>query len=135
MTPRWPYLRPGEAAGLIVVGLVALGERLAERAEERRRTKVDAGNDLVFCAPNGNSVPLETLRTWYLGALERAGLPPARWHSLRATCLTLLVDMGVDLLTIQKIAGHRDLATTRRYVGKTPTSMAGAATRLDEALG
>lgn len=30
---------------------------------------------------------------------------------------------------------HRDLATTRRYVGKTPTALASAADRMDEAMG
>jgi site-specific recombinase XerD len=43
--------------------------------------------------------------------------------------------MGVDLLTIQRIVGHRDLATTRRYVGKTPAALRGAADKLGEAMG
>ena len=89
----------------------------------------------MFCDPAGNSVPLETLRTWFLGALKRAKLPAIRWHSLRATTVTLLLDMGVDLLTIQRIVGHRDIATTRRYVGKTPVALRGAADKLGEAIG
>lgn len=112
----------------------ALRDRLAE-LEVERRAKVYAPNDFVFCDRFGNSVPLETLRTWFLGALKRAGLAPVRWHSLRATTITLLLDMGVDLLTIQKIVGHKDLATTKRYVGKTPAAMQGAADKLGEAMG
>ena len=41
----------------------------------------------------------------------------------------------MDLLTIQRIVGHRDLATTRRYVGKTPMAMAAAAEKMDEVMG
>jgi site-specific recombinase XerD len=78
---------------------------------------------------------LQTLYAWFQGALKRADLPPMRWHSLRATTITLLLDMGVDLLTIQRIVGHKDLATTRRYVGKTPAAMGAAADRLEEAFG
>ncbi len=112
-----------------------LAERLAERDREKRAAKVWAGNDLVFCTPVGNSVALETLRTWYLAALKRAKLPALRWHDLRASTITVLLDHGVDLLTIQRIVGHKDLATTRRYVGKTPAAMTGAAKKLDEAMG
>jgi integrase len=113
----------------------ALRERLAERDIEQRAAKVWAANDFVFCSPVGNSVPLQTLYAWFKGALKRAGLPDMRWHELRASTITLLLDMGVDLLTIQRIVGHRDLATTRRYVGKTPAAMTGAADRLEEAMG
>lgn len=112
-----------------------LRERLEERDREQREAKVYAPNDLVFSDPAGNSVPLESLRHWYLGALKRAKLPPMRWHDLRASTATLLVEMGVDLFTIQRILGHADLDTTRRYVGRTPGAMTAAAKRLDEAMG
>lgn len=113
----------------------ALRARLEERDAERQAAKVWAPNDLVFCTPVGNSIPLETLYRWFKGALERAELPPMRWHDLRGTTVTLLLDAGVDLLTIQRIVGHRDLATTRRYVGKTPAALASAADKLGEAIG
>ncbi len=113
----------------------ALRIRLAERDAEQRAAKVYAPNGFVFCDPVGNSVPLETLYAWFKKALVRAGLPDMRWHDMRASTITLLLDMGVDVLTIQRIVGHRDLATTRRYVGKTPTAMTGAADRLEEAMG
>ena len=112
-----------------------LTERLSERDAERRAAKVYAPNDFVFCDPRGNSVPLETLYRWFKNALARAGLPDMRWHDLRASTITLLLDMGVDLLTIQRIVGHKDIATTRRYVGKTPTALAAAADKLGEAMG
>jgi integrase len=89
----------------------------------------------VFADKAGNSVPLETLRTWYLGALKRAKLPALRWHDLRSSCLTVLLEYGVDLITIQRIAGHKDLDTTRRYIGRTPGAMTAAAKTLDEAMG
>lgn len=113
----------------------ALRERLDERDAEKRAAKVWAGNDLVFCTPVGNSVPLETLYRWYKGALVRAGLPDSRWHDLRGSAITVLLDYGVDLLTIQRIVGHKDLATTRRYVGKTPLAMGAAAEKMQEVMG
>lgn len=48
-------------------------------------------------------------------AARRAGLPKARLHDLRHTCLTLLVGHGVPLKLVQDIAGHSSINTTMRY--------------------
>lgn len=37
-------------------------------------------------------------------------------HSFRRTYLTTLLRAGVDLVTVQKMAGHSDLASTQRYL-------------------
>lgn len=129
--------KTGETREIPLPGFVAtmLRERLAERDAEAAAAKVYAYNGFVFCDRLGNSVPLETLYRWFKRTLVRAKLPDMRWHDLRASTITLLLDMGVDVLTIQRIVGHRDLATTQRYVGKTPTAMQGAADKLGEAMG
>lgn len=44
------------------------------------------------------------------------GIKPIRFHDLRHTSLTLMVKKGVLLPVIQKIAGHKDIKTTMRYV-------------------
>lgn len=113
----------------------ALAERLVERDREKRAAKVWAGNDLVFCTPLGNSVALETLYRWFKGALKRAELPPMRWHDLRSSCATVLYEMDVPEIITMAILGHRDLATTRRYVGKTPKALGAAADKMQEAMG
>jgi integrase len=97
----------------------ALRERLEERDRERREAKVYAPNDLVFCDPRGNNVALQSLYHWFKETLKRAKLPDMRWHELRASTVTVLLDEGVDLLTIQAIVGHRDLSTTPPAAGRT----------------
>lgn len=39
-----------------------------------------------------------------------------RFHDLRHTSITLMVQKGALLPVIQKIAGHKDIKTTMRYV-------------------
>ena len=37
-------------------------------------------------------------------------------HDLRHTCLKRMVDAGTPLTVVQKIAGHKKLETTARYI-------------------
>ncbi len=36
-------------------------------------------------------------------------------HSLRATCATRLLDLGVDIAKVQDLLGHRHITTTQVY--------------------
>ena len=38
-----------------------------------------------------------------------------RFHDLRHTAITLLIAAGIDLKTVQEIAGHKEIKTTMGY--------------------
>ena len=47
-------------------------------------------------------------------------------HSLRATTATLLLDAGVDIVKVQELLGHRNVATTQLYDKRKRTPSKGA---------
>lgn len=47
---------------------------------------------------------------------EQAGVPAPSAHSFRRASLLALLRDGADVFSVQKLAGHADLATTRRYL-------------------
>lgn len=112
----------------------ALRTRLAERDREQRAARVWAANDLVFCDARGNAIPVNTLAHWWDRVAKREKLAPMRWHDLRASTATLLLENGIDLEVVRRILGHSDIRTTIRYIGETPESLRGAVDKLGRAM-
>ena len=92
-------------------------------------------NDLIFADLHGNPIAFTSLWAWFRDALERAGLPPMRWHELRASTATILLAEGVPELTVMAVLGHKSLEMTRRYVKLLPRVSRDAADRMGRAIG
>jgi len=75
--------------------------------ELKRLRSTSSGSGLVFCQ---NSV-----RTAFEGACRRAGIHGLRFHDLRHTFATRLVERGVDLITVKELLGHSSVTITERY--------------------
>jgi integrase len=52
----------------------------------------------------------------FLKDVEKWGGPKLTFHGLRHTAATLMLSSGVELKTVSEILGHKDLATTSRYL-------------------
>lgn len=61
---------------------------------------------------------------------RKAGIPPATPHDFRRTFITRLLEKGVDLLTVQALAGHAQPETTVRYDRRPEASRREAVARL-----
>jgi len=106
---RWaifPKTKNGESRGVPLTNAVAalLGAR--KRAEDQ---------PLVF--------PVDITKAW-LGAVKRAGIEHFRFHDLRHSCGSAMVQNGANLAEVATLLGHKSLQMTLRYshVGNAGTS-------------
>jgi integrase len=69
-------------------------------------------------------------------SLKRAGLPVIRFHWLRHSCASLLLDKGVPLPVVSEILGHANVAITAKvYSHALANSKGVAADKLQEVYG
>jgi len=78
----------------------------------------------LFCDEGGGRLHRGTIRNRLRHLLELEGCPAAgRFtpHTLRHACATHNYERGVDLVAIQQMLGHWQVATTMRYVSPSAT--------------
>jgi len=72
------------------------------------------GNPYVFCSKLSGK-PLNNInKTWHK-VRTLAGIPDVRIHDLRHSFASFALKKGVDLYTVSKLLGHKNIATTTRY--------------------
>ena len=94
------------AGGFVFPGYVSLWGR------DLRQGRTRMGNKTVDAA-------------WRLSCAE-AGIEGLRFHDLRHTFASRLVQSGVPLYTVAKLLGHTDIKTTQRYAHLSDTEMRAA---------
>lgn len=67
----------------------------------------------------GNEIKRLTTRSWYK-ALGRAGIENFRWHDLRHTWASWLVQKGVPLYAVQEMGGWKTAGMVRKYAHLAP---------------
>lgn len=95
---------------------------LAAWLEERP----EGAGDVLFVGERG---PMTASGVWRIIRAygDRAGIEELHVHQLRHTALTRLVrESGLDLATVARISGHRDVRTLLRYVGPTSEDLRAA---------
>lgn len=87
----------------------------------------------MFSQENGAAYRPESLTRMWRRFLEKHNLKDIRFHDLRHSCATALLEAGVDPKTVQTRLGHSDITMTLNvYAHCTPTMDRNAAQKLDD---
>ena len=107
----------------------ALAAQLRPTAAGRAET------DLLLVGAQGATLRPGNLRyRVMIPAAERAGVPWARFHTLRHTCAALLIEAGASALRLQRWMGHHSAAFTLDTYGHLMQDGLGPSLELSEAL-
>ncbi len=79
----------------------------------------------IFChSETGDPICHEVFRRqFFVKDLKESGIRAIRFHDLRHTAATLMIDQGIDLVTVSKILGHKDMKTTMLYLHLLPNKI------------
>jgi integrase len=123
----------------IVLAPLAL-EALREHRKRQFLAMAEAGaewqdNDLVFCTSLGTPLNPNHVLEKFKALLQQAGLPDMRFHDLRHSAATILLDTGVHPKVVQEMLGHNQISMTMDiYSHVLPTMQQDAAKKLNDVL-
>jgi integrase len=84
--------------------------------DELTRLKVETNNKLyVFINPK-TAKPYKKLQRSFERARQKASIEDLRFHDLRHTFASRLIEKGVDIIKVKDFLGHSTLRTTERYI-------------------
>ena len=100
----------------------------AHRAEQTAERREHSGGDLVFCRPDGMPLHPDVFRQTFGRRVARAGVPKIRFHDIRHTHASLLLQAGVPAKVVSERLGHATVAFTMQvYAHVMPGMQADAA--------
>ena len=93
-------------------------ELLVLKQEHRRQD-----SQFVFTTANGTPISPRNLARGFQKARKKANIPNLRFHDLRHSFATRLVQAGIDLYQVQRLLGHKKPDMTQRYAHHCPESL------------
>jgi integrase len=108
-----------------------LNECALEILKARAKVRHIRNNNYVFYNGNGNEINARNLVRAFYSATEVAKLEGLRFHDLRHTWATRLVQSGVDLYTVQKLGRWKTISMVMRYAHHCSESLRPGAEALD----
>lgn len=93
------------------------------------------GQDLIFSTQIGTPLDRDNLRKHFKRLLKDAGLPEIRFHDLRHTAASLMLNNGVPVIVVSRRLGHAKPSVTLDVYGHLiPSKQKEAASLMDQLL-
>ena len=108
--------------------LTAEAEAIFRRAKElEQQNRAAFGreyqeNSYIFKWPDGHEYSPDYISHHFAKVLKKHGLPHIRFHELRHSCASMLLDMGFTLKDVQEWLGHSDIKMTANIYAHLDTA-------------
>ncbi len=134
--PRAPKTHSGTRT--ILLGETTLNELKGQnRRIEAERSKTGASwkeNGLIFPSVIGTPFSKTDLQKDFVKVLKAANLPRIRFHDLRHTAASLMLNHGVPALVVSKILGHSNPSVTLTIYAHSTLDMQSTAAGIMDAI-
>jgi len=122
----------------IKIGKVAIA-LLKEHREKQELQKALAGDrwkehGMIFTTSIGTYIDQTKVSRAFKQILQQAGLPDIRFHDLRHTSISILLDNGTSVNTVQSRAGHSKASVTTDIYGHAMARSQDQAARMIEEI-
>lgn len=87
---------------------------------ERTLKKCAEHSDGVYVFCNESRKPYKSITSLFQNIVKKSGIKDFHFHDLRHTAASYLVMLGIDLVTVKEILGHKTLNMTLRYSHLSP---------------
>ncbi len=135
------FSEPKSAAGRRCIQLgSSMMDKLREHKELQNLERHFQGvkwieKDLIFPSTIGTIMDPHNLIKVFKQYLKKAGLPEIRFHDLRHSAATLMLQVGTHPKIVQERLGHSDISLTlNTYSHVMPSMQEEVATKMDEML-
>jgi len=111
---------------------VPLSQTVSELLTQGQGKQGPSSTGFVFCTKSGKAYAARNVERNFRQAVHKAKIAPVRFHDLRHTFATRLVQAGVDLYTVQRLLGHTSPTMTQRYAHHSTQSLQAAVEVLEK---
>ena len=125
--------------GVITLEHTKNGERLGLPMNDTVKTLLmelnkvrHISSDYVFADKAGNRLSATTVQHAFHRTCKKADIQNFRFHDLRHTFASWLVQKGVSLYEVQRLLGHKTIAMTMRYAHLAPDNLKTAVNSIND---
>lgn len=110
--------------------------KLRQHEEKRILGLIGTTESFVFTTQNGTPFYDANVRRYYTNILKQAKLRQIRFHDLRHSCASILLQSGMPISEVSRLLGHAQVATTLNiYSHVAKDSILRIAERMESTLG
>lgn len=110
----------GEKQRHIYVTNKKVVQALQDHLDNLRKQPTFNAQSWLFITQRGSRFQPDVLQKWFRKLYDKSGLTGASSHSGRRTFITRLIEQGVDIKAVSRLAGHASITTTSEYVEDNP---------------